>query len=70
MRIGVGVAMIQTWMKYVGMEMDTLPRHVQGSRTIDGCRKLPKIPRKGVVEHKKVKGLVFQCQKRHDRGLG
>ena len=40
-------------MKGVVIERDTLPKHVQSSRSRDGCWKVPIKPREVVVNYKK-----------------
>ena len=47
------VPVIQTEMKDVVIERDTLQRHMQGSYSRDGCWKGPIKPREIVVEYKK-----------------
>ena len=64
MKTRADVVVIQT-MKDVGMERDTLPRHVQRSMSTDGCQKVPKTLRKVVAEHKKGESTSFPTSARH-----
>ena len=43
---------VQTVIKGAGMEMETLLRRVQVSKTREGCRKSQKNPREAATKHK------------------
>ena len=62
-------AVVQIGIRGVRMEMEILLRHVQGSRTREGCRKKSKSPRESASEHKKMGKIVIFQRRRGMTGV-
>ena len=60
---------VQTVVRGAGMEMETLPSHIQGSRTREGRWKSHKKPRETIARHK-IEKSDFPTSTRHGKGPG